>query len=62
MVVVTRLELDNYTVEQITSFVANGVITVGEAIEGAKVIKDMSDVNRLMWERSARAAFRANQH
>lgn len=59
MVVITRLELDHYSVEQITSFVVNGVVTIGEAIDGAKAIREMSDVNRLMWERSARAMFKA---
>lgn len=54
MVVIIRLDLDRYDVKTIERLTKDGVITIGEATE-ARVIKKMSEFERLMWVRAIQA-------
>lgn len=56
MVVIVRLELDHYGIDHVTRLVLDGVVTIAEAIEGAKAIRDMSEYDQLMWVRRIQAA------
>jgi len=55
MVVIVRLDLDKYDIRTIERLVQNNVISMGEATE-AKVIGDLSEIQRLMWIRKNQRA------
>lgn len=50
MIVIVRLDLDRYDVDVIERLVADGVITVGEAVQ-SKAAESMSEYEQLMWIR-----------
>lgn len=59
MVVIVRLELDRYTLQQLTDLVLDGVVTINECIEGAVSIKALSEYDQLMWVRAIQAKRKA---
>lgn len=59
MVVIVRLELDRYTIQQLTDLVLDGVVTINECIEGAIAVKSMSEYDQLMWVRNIQAKRKA---
>lgn len=55
MVVVVRIELNELSRDEIKALVAANMITMGDATE-AKCIKEMNDLEKLMWIRSCRVS------
>lgn len=61
MVVIVRIDLDKYDLEQIEHFVVYGIVTLSEAREGAKVVRDMSEYDQVLWVRKMQDAKRKTQ-
>lgn len=61
MVVIVRLDLNQYHISQLEAFVMDGVITAQEATE-SKAYKAMSEYDQLMWFRKWNKLYKAAVH
>ena len=58
MVVICRIELDNYSLDQIEHFVIDGIVTLSEARQ-SKAVMAMGEYNQVLWVRRMQAARQA---
>lgn len=57
MIVIVKLDLDRYSLQQIEKLVISGVITMSEAQQSAAFLR-LDDYGRLVWKRGVLAVMK----